>query len=258
MKQQLKLINIAIRAIIALILAIIALQLSSLNAYISRIEVVLSTREFADINQITIPAAQQVAQKTIPNTHQQVPPQQSVPEHTTQHTEKQPVENKMSPASTEASEIQSIPEFLQETDSKKVYPDAKEHIVEMLNYGDSGAMVYQPAVIKINEGDSIRFKPSSYGHNAQTIEDIINNNDGIPKGASTWKGNMNEEFTVTFTVPGIYLYACTYHYIVGHVGVIMVGDNKQNMPEIKRAAAMLKSKMLSNGDRVDKYLAQLN
>ena len=69
---------------------------------------------------------------------------------------------------------------------------------------------------------------------------------------------MNEEFTVTFTVPGIYLYACTYHYIVGHVGIIMVGDNKQNMPEIKRAAAMLKSKMLSNGDRVDKYLAQLN
>ena len=119
-------------------------------------------------------------------------------------------------------------------------------------------LIYQPAAIKINTGDSIRFKPTSYGHNAQSIEDIISSDAGMPKGAKPWRGEMNEEFSVQFTVPGIYLYACTYHYIVGHVGVIMVGDDKHNMPDIKQAAALLKSKMLSNADRVDKYLAQLD
>ncbi len=250
MKLKYDLYTLLLRTATIVALLIIGYQLASISGHLSRIEVVLTTREFVDINHINIPSAPAVSTDTV------------IPVSTAPAEPSQPVTESVStPAApemnAEETAVQSIEKYMQEP-AKVDYPDAKEHVVEMLNYGSSGAMVYQPAAIKINTGDSIRFKPTSYGHNAQSIEDIISSDAGMPKGAKPWRGEMNEEFSVQFTVPGIYLYACTYHYIVGHVGVIMVGDDKHNMPDIKQAAALLKSKMLSNADRVDKYLAQLD
>ena len=119
-------------------------------------------------------------------------------------------------------------------------------------------MVYSPGFLKIAPGDSVTFQPTSYGHNSQTPEEVIGDEYlAIPEGAKPWASAMNEEFTVTFTVPGVYLYLCNYHYVVGHVGVIQVGDDISNLEEVKKAGRALKSKMFSNADRVDLYLAQV-
>ena len=154
--------------------------------------------------------------------------------------------------------ILPIKEAVEKKSVDVVKGPAKTHIVEMLNNAkDGGIMVYQPSVIKIQPGDSIRFKPTSYGHNAQSPESIIKSNEAIPEGAKPWKSQMSKELTLTFTVPGIYLYVCSYHYIVGHIGYIQVGDDTNNLDAVRRAGALLKKKMLSNGQRVDEYLEKL-
>ena len=245
MKQQIKLANLFVRIAVVLVLLIIAYQMSNISTYLSRIEAIVSSKDFSDVNHINIT---QPAHAPIPASQALAPKQ-----HNSASVVKAPQLETMA----KENDVQSIKEVMQKTPVAKSYPNAKELEVQMLNYGDSGAMVYQPAVIKIKEGDSIRFKPTSYGHNSQSIEELIGTDEGMPKGASPWKGDMNEELVVQFTVPGVYLYACSYHYIVGHVGVIQVGDDKHNMEAINRAANLLKGKMLSNADRVDTYLSQL-
>ena len=46
---------------------------------------------------------------------------------------------------------------------------AEVHVVKMLNSGALGAMVFEPAFIKINAGDSINFEMADAGHNAVTL-----------------------------------------------------------------------------------------
>ena len=62
---------------------------------------------------------------------------------------------------------------------------------------------------------------------------------------------------VKFTEPGIYLYICNYHYIVGHVGVIQVGNDSHNLEAVQAAAKILKGKIFSHPERVDKYLGMV-
>lgn len=133
-------------------------------------------------------------------------------------------------------------------------PNPTTHKVEMLNNSPDGAMVFKPAYIQIKSGDSIEFSPTSYGHNVQTPEDIIGNDQAIPKGAKPFKGAMNEKLIVKFTQPGVYLYICNYHYIVGHVGVIQVGNDSHNLDTVKEAGEALKNKIFSHPERVDNYL----
>ncbi len=133
-------------------------------------------------------------------------------------------------------------------------PNPTTHKVEMLNNSPDGAMVFKPAYIHIKSGDSIEFSPTSYGHNVQTPEDILGNDQAIPKGAKPFKGAMNEKLIVKFTQPGVYLYICNYHYIVGHVGVIQVGNDSHNLDTVKQAGAALKNKIFSHPERVDNYL----
>ena len=133
-------------------------------------------------------------------------------------------------------------------------PNPTTHKVEMLNNSPEGAMVFSPPYLQIQPGDSVEFIPASYGHNVQTPEDIIGSDNAIPKGAKPFKSAMNEKLIVKFTQPGIYLYVCNYHYIVGHVGVIQVGNDSHNLETVKEAGDVLKSKIFSHPDRVDKYL----
>ena len=143
-------------------------------------------------------------------------------------------------------------------DNIDVKPTGVVHVVEALNNSPDGAMVFSPGYIKIDLGDSITFKPTSYGHNSQTPEDVIGDEyQAIPPNAKPWTSGMNEEVTVTFTVPGIYLYLCSYHYVVGHVGVIQVGDDTSNLEAVKKAGQALKAKMFSNASRVDNLLAKV-
>src|SRR5690606_4214019 len=88
----------------------------------------------------------------------------------------------------------------------------------MLNKGEAGSMVFEPALTRIAVGDTVTFIPTDKSHNAETIKDMI------PEGAEPFKGKINEEITITFTVPGVYGIKCAPHYAMGMVALVMVGD----------------------------------
>lgn len=95
---------------------------------------------------------------------------------------------------------------------------AADFEVKMLNKGAEGAMVFEPAGLKIAPGDTVTFIPTDKGHNAEAIKGMI------PNGAAEFKGKMNEEIKVTFDVPGLYGVKCAPHVGMGMVAAILVGD----------------------------------
>ena len=94
---------------------------------------------------------------------------------------------------------------------------AREVQVRMLNKGAHGRMVFEPALVVIRPGDTVRFLATDKGHNAETIAGML------PAGAAPFKGRINESIAVRFTVPGLYGYKCLPHLGLGMVGLIQVG-----------------------------------
>ncbi|SEN99815.1 pseudoazurin [Palleronia pelagia] len=103
------------------------------------------------------------------------------------------------------------------------------HEVEMLNRDpDTGdIMVFRPAVIKVNPGDTVRFVATDRGHNSEAFDDAV------PEGVEAWNGNINEEFEITLDTEGAYGYHCTPHLSAGMVGIILVGDNVDNLDALR-------------------------
>ena len=99
----------------------------------------------------------------------------------------------------------------------------KIHLVKMLNEGNQGSMVFEPAFIKINAGDSITFEMTDAGHNAVTVAG--------PTGSAPFDTKYKPSTTVKFDVKGIYLYKCTPHAMMAMAGLIQVSDasNKEAM-----------------------------
>ena len=95
---------------------------------------------------------------------------------------------------------------------------AAEVEVKMLNKGTEGLMVFEPALVKINPGDTVKFVASDKGHNVETIDTMI------PEGGKTFVGKMNEDMAITFDKPGVYGCKCKPHYGMGMVGMIVVGE----------------------------------
>jgi len=90
--------------------------------------------------------------------------------------------------------------------------------IKMLNKGEAGQMVFEPAFLSANVGDTISFIPASKGHNAETIKDML------PEGAEQFKSKLSKEFSVTLTAEGIYGIKCTPHYSMGMIALIQVGS----------------------------------
>ena len=130
--------------------------------------------------------------------------------------------------------------------------NAANYDVKMLNQGPTGVMVFEPAVLKINVGDTVTFKSVDAAHNSASIPGMI------PAGASPWNGKLSQDITVSFDVAGIYGYQCTPHSMMAMVGVIEVGNDKSNMNEVKSTAQTFKSTFVMNQSRLDDYLAQIN
>jgi len=125
------------------------------------------------------------------------------------------------------------------------------HYVKMLNQGSSGVMVFEPAYLKINVGDSVTFESTDAAHNSASIPGMI------PSSASSWNGGLSQNITVMFDIAGIYGYQCTPHSMMAMVGVIQVGDDKSNLDSVKAVAQQYKSSFVMNQTRLDDYLAQL-
>lgn len=114
---------------------------------------------------------------------------------------------------------------------------AAEHEVRMLNKGPEGQpMQFDPAFLKIEPGDSVKFVATDKGHNSESIKEML------PEGVEPWKGKINEEVTVTFDVEGIYGYKCLPHFAMGMVGLIQVGDGRDNLDSAETAKLPGKAK----------------
>ncbi|MEM8813316.1 MAG: pseudoazurin [Pseudomonadota bacterium] len=109
--------------------------------------------------------------------------------------------------------------------------DGTQHSILMLNAacGDSDTPnVFAPALLRIDVGDSVTFLATDAGHNSASKRGMI------PDGAEAWNGGIDEELSVTFTVPGIYGHICVPHYEWGMVGLIVVGDTLSNLERAKK------------------------
>jgi len=111
---------------------------------------------------------------------------------------------------------------------------AADFEVHMLNKGAAGAMVFEPAGVKIAVGDTVTFVPTDKGHNAESIKGMI------PDGAAEFKGKTSEAIKVTFDVPGIYGVKCAPHVGMGMVAAVVVGDGPASNLDTFNAAKLPK------------------
>lgn len=121
------------------------------------------------------------------------------------------------------------------------------NVVEMLNKApDSNErQVFNPPVLKVDQGASVMFKATDRGHNSEANADMM------PEGAEAWKGKINEDIEVTFDIPGVYGYHCTPHQSAGMVGLILVGDvTQEQLDAAKEVRARGKAKA-----RYEEYFA---
>ena len=100
---------------------------------------------------------------------------------------------------------------------------SETYIVKMLSNSEQGSMVFEPAFIKINKGDSITFEMTDAGHNAVTVAG--------PAGSTPFDTKYKPSTTVQFDTNGLYLYKCTPHAMMAMAGLIQVSDasNKEAM-----------------------------
>ena len=105
--------------------------------------------------------------------------------------------------------------------------NAGDMTIEMLNKRDDGAkMVYGTDIARVEVGTSVTWIPAQKGHNVEFIA-----------GPDGWKApkksKINEEVTITFDTPGVYLYQCTPHATMGMIALVVVGDGDNDVSKAK-------------------------
>ena len=110
--------------------------------------------------------------------------------------------------------------------------------VKMLNKGAEGAMVFEPALVKIAPGDTVKFVATDKGHNAETIKGML------PADATAFLGKNGEDVAVTFDRPGVYGVKCLPHYGMGMVAMVVVGtptnlDEAKAVPQVGKAKQVM-------------------
>ena len=125
---------------------------------------------------------------------------------------------------------------------------AAEHEVKMLNFGDEGSMIFEPGFLKVEVGDTVHFKSVDMAHNSESVAGLI------PANATPWKGEINQDISITLNEEGVYVYQCTPHLILGMIGVIQVG-NPVNIGEVRNNVGKLTFAV--NPERLTNYLNQV-
>tara|TARA_B100000900_G_scaffold409041_1_gene424270 strand:- start:688 stop:1104 length:417 start_codon:yes stop_codon:yes gene_type:complete len=88
-------------------------------------------------------------------------------------------------------------------------------------------MWYSEDVTRVDVGETITWKPTVGGHNVQFVawpEEY--------KMIQKPSGRIGQEYTITLTEPGIYVYLCTPHVRHGMISFIIVGDDISNKDKI--------------------------
>ncbi len=89
--------------------------------------------------------------------------------------------------------------------------------VKMLNDAGDGQRGFEPALVRIHPGDTVHFMAVDKGHSIQSIPGML------PSGASPFSGQISQDLIVKFDKPGVYGYRCVPHYMLGMVGLVVVG-----------------------------------
>ena len=115
--------------------------------------------------------------------------------------------------------------------------NAGDITIEMLNKRSDGQkMVYSPDIARVESGTTITWIPTSKGHNVE----FIAGPDGwdLPK-----KSKNNKEVSITFDVPGVYLYQCTPHATMGMIALVVVEEGGEvPLNDVSKAKVRGKSK----------------
>jgi pseudoazurin len=108
--------------------------------------------------------------------------------------------------------------------------------IRMLNKGESGSMVFEPAFVRIAPGDTVNFVATNKSHNAETISDML------PAGAEPFEGGLNKDVSVTFTVEGVYGIKCAPHLGMGMIALVVVGDGPVDVEALRAVKLPKKAK----------------
>ncbi|MEO0336311.1 MAG: pseudoazurin [Pseudomonadota bacterium] len=118
--------------------------------------------------------------------------------------------------------------------------------VKMLNNGVDGMMVFEPAFVRADVGDTVKFVLTDQAHASSSVF--------TPDGAKTWAGEINQGVSTVVDKEGVYIYECLPHAALAMVGVIQAG-NATNVEAAKKFATTYAKKFAANGERLEKYLA---
>ena len=119
---------------------------------------------------------------------------------------------------------------------------AAEVRVKLVNQGADGPMAFEPSLVKIKPGDSVKFVAADPGHMAAPIPGMA------PDGAKPFQGEMSKDLTVTFDKAGVYGVQCLPHYFMGMVALIAVGDTYPNLAAAKAAQTNPEAKKRLDAD----------
>ena len=102
---------------------------------------------------------------------------------------------------------------------------AKQTMAEVIQIKFTQFDTFSIEVANIGVGDTVEWLPKNEGHNVEFLA-------GPDMADLPPKSNMNEFHSVLFERPGVYLYGCTPHLNMGMLGLIVVGNDLQNINEI--------------------------
>ena len=98
--------------------------------------------------------------------------------------------------------------------------------VKMLNKGSDGQKsVFEPNVVFIEKGDSVKFISVDKAHNVASMDKP----GSAPEGATKWKSKISKDYIKKFDIEGIHGIKCKPHMVMGMVGAVVVGNNTSNL-----------------------------
>ena len=125
---------------------------------------------------------------------------------------------------------------------------AREYRVQMLNFGEQGSMVFEPAFLQVQPGDTVHFVATNSGHSVKSYQ--------VPEGAENWASADGEDYSVTLQQQGVYVYYSPPHLMMAMVGVIQVGE-ASNYARVEAELPRLRSKLVMEGKRLDQLWQQV-
>lgn len=109
---------------------------------------------------------------------------------------------------------------------------AKDIMVHMKNSGAAGMMVFEPALVMAQPGDTVKFLPTDPGHNAETIPGML------PDGVAPAIGKINQELALKVTKAGLYGIRCKPHFGFGMIALIKVGRGRASNADAAAAVSL--------------------